>query len=84
MNENIEDVPIATSLGEVMDALRERYVEQYDVRLVPSVRLGNTLEDHHCKCTIRVRHGSFTGVSESSYLEAAQDALRQVLEASPT
>ena len=66
--------------GEAMDILRSRYGDQYDVRLVPSVRLLGG--PHLCRCTIRVRHGEFSAASELSYMEALRAALKQTLEAS--
>ncbi|KKL70759.1 hypothetical protein LCGC14_2101710 [marine sediment metagenome] len=66
---------------EAMDILRERYGDQYDVRLVPSVRLGGG--PHRCRCTIRVSHGEFSAAADLHYMEAFRDALKQTLEAAP-
>lgn len=76
------DIKLPATLDAGMETLRERYADQYDVRMVPSVRVLNT-GTHLCRCTIRVPHGEFSDVSEFSYLEAFQDALQQALVVSP-
>ncbi|KKN66725.1 hypothetical protein LCGC14_0468360 [marine sediment metagenome] len=69
-----------TTVDEAIDVLRLRYGDQYDIRMVPSVRIGGA--PHCCRCTIRVRHGEFSASTETSYFEALLDALKQTLEAS--
>lgn len=67
------------TINEIMNELRLRYGEQYDVRLVPSTLIGG---GHNCRATISsIRQTPPTSATHpSSYRLALNEAYRLLLE----